>query len=228
MANGGTIFLDEIGELPLSLQPKLLRVLQEKEFQRIGGEKTIRVDIRVIAATNIDLTQQVNQGKFRSDLMYRLNVFPITIPALRNRKEDLDLLIEHFIKTKTSKYDKALETISKGDLQRLREYPWPGNVRELENVIERSVIQSEGNTLKIQMFSPGPYTDTPANLSLEQIERNHILHILEECSWKISGFGGAAEQLDMHPNTLRSRMKKLDIRRTSRPISANSATDDIL
>jgi PAS domain S-box-containing protein len=221
LADGGTILLDEIGELPLSVQPKLLRVLQQGEFERVGGQKTIHVDVRIIAATNRDLNKEVAEGRFRSDLLYRLNVFPISIPALRNRKEDLDLLIASFIKMKSVKYGKTFQQISKADLNRLFEYPWPGNIRELRNLIERSVIQSEGDTLKLQWLEHG-LPESPS-ASLEEIEKQHIMRVLKDCSWRINGVNGAAERLDMNPNTLRSRMKKLNITRDMRPMGSATA-----
>jgi PAS domain S-box-containing protein len=211
LADGGTMLLDEIGELPLALQPKLLRVLQQGEFERVGGQKSIKVDVRIIAATNRDLNREVADGRFRSDLFYRLNVFPISIPALRSRKEDLDRLVNHFIREKSEKYHKTFHQISKADVKRLHEYPWPGNIRELRNLIERSVIQCEGDTLRLQWLDHGVEPDSHSVTSLEEIEREHILKILSECSWKINGTNGAAERLDMNPNTLRSRMKKLNI-----------------
>ncbi len=214
LADGGTIFLDEIGELPLEMQPKLLRVLQNGEYERIGGQKTIKVDVRIIAATNRDLAQEVSRGNFRDDLFYRLNVFPITIPPLRKRKEDLPLLINHFINTISQNYHKQPDQISKADMQRLMEHPWPGNVRELKNVIERSVIASEGNTLKLE-WSLREASEAASESTLEQVERHHIIKIMETCHWKINGENGAAEKLNMHPNTLRSKMKKLGI---SRPV----------
>jgi formate hydrogenlyase transcriptional activator len=221
LADGGTIFLDEIGELPLEMQPKLLRVLQNGEFERVGGQKTIKVDVRIIAATNRELQQEVQQGRFRDDLFYRLNVFPITIPPVRKRKEDLPLLINHFISLESKKYNRQLEQISKADMQRLMEYTWPGNVRELKNVIERSVIASEGNTLKLSWFlsEGGESENSVSESTLEQIERQHIIKIMEACHWKINGENGAAEKLDMHPNTLRSKMKKLGISRPVKDIS---------
>ena len=217
LADGGTIFLDEIGQLPLALQPKLLRVLQNGEFQRIGGQQTITVDVRVIAANNKPLEMEVKQGRFRDDLFYRLNVFPITIPALRNRKEDIPMLIQFFIDKKTKKHGKTFENISKADLNHLCEYEWPGNIRELKNVIERSVITSENSTLKLDWFYQGiKKTDhSHAPSSLELVEKEHILKMLNECQWRIGGEDGAAEKLDMHPSTLRSRMKKLNISRPS-------------
>ena len=224
LAHGGTIFLDEIGELPLELQPKLLRVLQNGEFERVGGQATIKVDVRVIAATNRDLAHEVSEGRYRDDLFYRLNVFPITIPSIRKRKEDLPALINYFISRKSKKYNKTLEQISKADLQRLLDYSWPGNVRELKNVIERSVISSEGTTLKLDwFFGEAGSAEHVSPETLEQIERNHILKTMENCHWKINGENGAAERLDMHPNTLRSKMKRLGIIRphdkSSEPVS---------
>jgi formate hydrogenlyase transcriptional activator len=218
LADGGTIFLDELGELPLEMQPKLLRVLQNGEFERVGGQKTIKVDVRIIAATNRELQQEVYEGHFRDDLFYRLSVFPITIPSLKKRKEDLPLLINHFINLESKKYNKQLEQISKADMLRLLEHAWPGNVRELKNVIERSVIASEGNTLKLQWFVDQE-NETIGESTLEQIERKHIIKIMESCHWKINGENGAAEKLDMHPNTLRSKMKKLGIGRPVKNIS---------
>lgn len=212
LADNGTIFLDEIGELPLEMQPKLLRVLQNGEFERVGGQKTIKVNVRVIAATNRDLALEVSQHRFRDDLFYRLNVFPITIPSIRNRKEDLPELINYFIIQKSAEYKKSLQQISKADMQRLMEYAWPGNVRELKNVIERSVISSCGTTLKLDWFLEGTKsTEQHTSETLEYIERSHIVKVMEECHWKINGDHGAAEKLNMHPNTLRSRMKKLGI-----------------
>jgi transcriptional regulator with GAF, ATPase, and Fis domain len=212
-ANGGTIFLDEIGELPLVLQPKLLRVLQNGEFERVGGHHTVKVDVRVIAATNSDLEKEVRENRFRDDLFYRLNVFPITIPPLRKRNEDIGLLIQYFIERKSREHAKHFENISKADMNRLCEYEWPGNIRELKNVIERAVISSENHTLKLDWF----YEDIESNAqststaSLEEMETAYILKVLQDCHWKINGENGAAEKLVMHPNTLRSRMKKLKI-----------------
>jgi PAS domain S-box-containing protein len=214
MAHGGTIFLDEIGELPLSLQPKLLRVLQNGEFERIGGQQTIKVDVRIIAATNRNLEIEVEEGRFRDDLFYRLNVYPITIPALKNRKEDIPLLIKFFIDKISRKYDKQFGSISKAEMNQLCEYEWRGNIRELKNVIERSVISSEGPILRLDWFYHGMKTKNLAGTaapSLEQIEKDFILKTLLECNWQISGEKGAAEKLVLHPNTLRSRMKKLNI-----------------
>jgi PAS domain S-box-containing protein len=215
LADGGTIFLDEIGELPLSLQPKLLRVLQSGEFERIGGQ-TIKVDVRVISATNRYLLQDVKAGRFREDLFYRLNVYPITIPSLRNRKEDIPLLVDHFIKKFSIEFNKNIQNISRADLNRLIEYSWPGNIRELINLIERSVITSNGETLKIDWDQHNHHilTDIPKNqFSIKELEREHIIKVLKECNGRINGPGGAADKLGLNPNTLRSRMKKLEINR---------------
>jgi PAS domain S-box-containing protein len=216
LADGGTIFLDEIGELPLALQPKLLRVLQSGEFERIGAQQTIKVNVRIISATNRDLLKAVKEGHFREDLYYRLNVFPITIPALRKRKEDIPLLVRHFVKRFADEHNKQIENISKADLIRLTEYQWPGNIRELINVIERSIISTQGNTLKLDWLNASPHalqppTDISDAVSIEEVERLHIVKILKDCRWKINGDDGAAAKLGLHPNTLRSRMKKLDI-----------------
>ena len=220
LAQHGTIFLDEIGELPIALQPKLLRVLQNGEFERIGGQQTIKVDVRIISATNKDLEKEIQLDRFREDLYYRLNVFPITIPPLRNRKDDIPLLVNYFKERKATKHGKIIENISKADLNRLCAYPWPGNIRELKNVIERAVISATTTTLKLDWWDQHAITDNrqspvQSGLSLEKIEREHILRILNECNWKINGNNGAAEKLSMHPNTLRSRMKKLNLTRSA-------------
>jgi formate hydrogenlyase transcriptional activator len=222
LADGGTLFLDEIGELPLDMQPKLLRVLQSGEFERIGGQKTIKVDVRVLAATNRNLSAEVQGNQFRSDLYYRLNVFPITIPALRKRKEDLPTLIQYFIARISARYSKSFEQVSHAGMQRLLNYEWPGNIRELKNVIERSVIISEGTTLRFDWWDATSPDEAPASdHSMERIERDHILTVMERCAWKINGENGAAEILNMNPNTLRSKMKRLGIKRpaTSEPPS---------
>ncbi|HET7002636.1 MAG TPA: sigma 54-interacting transcriptional regulator, partial [Puia sp.] len=216
IAHGGTIFLDEIGELPLHLQPKLLRVLQNGEFERIGGQQTIKIDVRVIAATNRDLKLEVDEGRFRDDLYYRLNVYPITIPPLKARKEDIPMLIQYYIDRKARKHGKTFRSISKADLNSLSDYNWPGNIRELKNVIERSVISSENNgVLKLDWFYAGLKDKKNGTLpkSLEQLEKEHIIKVLEDCHWRVSGERGAAEKLTMNPNTLRSKMRKLKISR---------------
>ena len=232
LAHGGTIFLDEIGELPLEMQSKLLRVLQEGELDRLGGSTPIRVDVRVIAATNRDLAVEVRERRFREDLYYRLNVFPLQFPPLRERVGDVPLLAYYFMSRFASQLGKRIEGIASATMERLVAYHWPGNIRELENVIERAVIlcggdmlESEPKLLECQPVSPQPGppdadrrgpampASTAAKASLESVERNHILAVLEQTSWRIDGTRGAAQILGMHPNTLRSRMKKLGISR---------------
>ncbi len=228
LADGGTLFLDEIGELPLEMQPKLLRVLQSGEFERIGGQKTIKVDVRILAATNRNLTFEVQNGNFRSDLYYRLNVFPITIPALRNRKEDLPMLVHYFIATESKKYSKSFTQVTHGGMQRLMEYEWPGNIRELKNVIERAAIVSEGSVIKFDWWDTTPETNKTEDQRLERIERDHILAVMERCNWKINGENGAAETLAMNPNTLRSRMKRLGIVRPTTSESRSPSSTETL
>lgn len=216
LADGGTIFLDEIGELPLSLQAKLLRVLQFGEFERIGGSQIIKVDVRVIAATNRNLQQDVKAGKFRDDLFYRLNVFPVSIPPLRNRLGDIPLLIAHFVRKYAAEMNKEILDVSKSDLLRLSGYPWPGNIRELRNLVERSVILSTGKTLQLAWLNDGTENaDDSEVVSLENVERTHILKVLRECNGRINGKDGAASRLGVNPSTLRSRLKKLQIDRIS-------------
>ena len=212
LANGGTIFLDEIGELPLNVQPKLLHILQQGEFERIGSSKTIKTDVRIIAATNKILTDEIKKGRFRNDLYYRLNVFPISVSPLRSRKDDIPLLAEYYLKYYSEKLNKPIKIIPKKIIKRMMDYSWPGNVRELENVIERAIITSETNSLNIETL----FTDEKSiddNLPLEELERNHIIKTLEKTYWKISGPKGAAEILKMNPETLRSKMRKLNIKR---------------
>jgi DNA-binding NtrC family response regulator/ligand-binding sensor domain-containing protein len=212
-ADGGTIFLDEIGDLPLDLQAKLLRVLQEGEFERLGNPKSIKVDVRIIAATNHDLEKEVQKGIFREDLFYRLNVFPIHIPPLRNRKEDISLLVRHFVQKYSTKAGKQVFKITHDVIRRLEDYPWPGNVRELENIIERAIIISPEDKLIIGDWLPKneraikPDTD----LSLEEIEKKHILDVLEKTNWRVSGDRGAAKILGLKRTTLEARMQKLGI-----------------
>lgn len=214
LANGGTIFLDEIGELPLNLQPKLLHILQQGEFERIGSSKTIKTDVRVISATNKVLEDEIKKGKFRNDLYYRLNVFPISVAPLRERKADIVPLIEHYTNMYSRKFNKPVKLIPKKSLQQLMDYSWPGNVRELENVIERAVITSNNNQLNIELLIETS-KDSDENIALEELEKNYILKILEKTYWKISGPGGAASVLKINPETLRSKMRKLGIKRAS-------------
>jgi formate hydrogenlyase transcriptional activator len=212
LAEGSSLFLDEIGDLPLELQAKLLRVVQDHTFERIGSSSTIKVDVRIIAATNRNLARAIQDGRFREDLWYRLSVFPITVPPLRDRKEDIPAMVSHFVSVYNQRLGKQIETIPQRNLDDLLDYDWPGNVRELENIIHRAVIVSKGNELLL---------DVPERLSgrltvsrtLEEVERRHIVNILESCHWKIEGKGGTAERLGIHPSTLRSRMKKLRIQK---------------
>lgn len=211
LANGGTIFLDEIGELPLELQAKLLRVLQEGEFERLGNPRTLKVDVRVLAATNRNLEQEVRSNRFRQDLYYRLSVYTIPLPSLRERKEDIPLLAQALVRKFNKKLGKRIDQIPQKTMERLQQYAWPGNIRELENVIERGVINAPDTILRVDLpktaMLPGEEEDKP----LEEIEREHILRILDKTGWKIAGPGGAAEILDMNPSTLRSRIHKLGI-----------------
>jgi formate hydrogenlyase transcriptional activator len=213
IADGSTIFLDEVGELPLELQPKLLRVLQEGEFERLGGTKTIRVDARVIAASNRPLAQAVKEGKFREDLFYRLDVFPIEVPPLRERREDIPLLSWTFVKEFSNSMGKPIEEIADESMSALQEYHWPGNIRELRNVIERAMILGHGPKLCIKL---GHTTLRPIAVkamagSLDEAERAIILQAVEQCNWRIRGSNGAAALLGVKPTTLESRIKKLGL-----------------
>jgi len=216
VANGGTLLLDEIGELPLDLQAKLLRVLQDGEFERVGGTRTLQVDVRIIAATNRDLKQHVEKGHFREDLWYRLNVFPITTPPLRDRRDDIPLLTDHFVTRFARKFGKPLTAVSPAGMDQLCRYSWPGNIRELANVIERAVINSRGSVLRIgEDFSPsGDETLVVASIrTLEEMERDYIIRILQDLRWRIDGPQGAARVLGINPSTLRTRMRKLGIQK---------------
>lgn len=217
LADGGSIFLDEIGELPLSLQAKLLRVLQEGEVERLGGTQTIKIDTRIIAATNRNLQKEVDKGAFRADLYYRLNVFPISIPALRNRKEDIPPLVRFFVEKYAGKMGKAITQIPKAVLDQLEMYSWPGNVRELENIIERGVIISQGSKFSIgdwlqQIPSNAPAAEEVIE-TLQEHERKHIINALNRTKWRVSGDQGAAKLLDINDRTLQSRIKKLGIKK---------------
>jgi transcriptional regulator with GAF, ATPase, and Fis domain len=215
LADGGTIFLDEIGEMPPELQAKLLRVLEQGEFERLGSPKTIKVNVRVIASTNRDLEAEVKHKRFREDLFFRLNVFPISIPPLRTRAEDIPQLVSHFVDKYAQKFGRKYESLPKSTMKALQEHPWPGNVRELEHVIERAVITSPGPVLQLtDRLKPKPVETEDESLEgLEAVEREHILKVLQKVRWKIEGEGGAASILGLHPNTLRSRIKKLGIKR---------------
>lgn len=215
LADGGTIFLDEIGELPFELQAKLLRALQEGEFERVGGTKTIKVNVRIIAATNRDLETEVAEGRFRADLYYRLNVFPIHSIPLRERKEDIPLLVKHFVDKYSGQMGKRITNISKRVITSLQSYDWPGNIRELENVIERALIISQDQKLELGgwMGKKGATQKDNDLVPLEQYEKAYILKVLHETTWRVSGDQGAAKILGMKPTTLESRMKKLGIKR---------------
>jgi formate hydrogenlyase transcriptional activator len=224
LAHRGTLFLDEIGDIPLELQPKLLRVLQEHEFERLGSTRTLRVDVRLVAATNRDLAQMVAERQFRSDLYYRLNVFPLSLPPLRDRREDIPLLVQYFTQKSGRRMGKRIETIPAETMNALVRYPWPGNIRELENFIERAVILSRGTTLQaplVELKVPGASTpaaaDTPAapvrTGTLEEAEREHILSALRAANWKVGGAKGAAARLGISRTTLNSKMRKLGISR---------------
>jgi len=216
VANGTSIFLDEIGELPLELQTKMLRVLQDGEFERLGSPRTIKVDVRVIAATNRDLEEEVRKGRFREDLFYRLNVFPITVPPLRDRSEDLPMLAEFFVERASKRLGKSIELIPASVMDKLTEYTWPGNVRELENVIERAVINSSGLKLRLMDDLKPSLQDLPTDLkTMEAVEFDHIVRVLEQTGCRVSGKNGAAEILGLKRGTLRARMEKLGIRKPS-------------
>ena len=213
LADKGTIFLDEIGELPLDLQAKLLRVLQEGEFERVGGTQTFKVNVRVIAATNRDLEHLSRIGHYRSDLYYRLNVFPIHLPSLREREGDIPLLAQYFVRKCATNLGKKIDRIPESMMAALRQYAWPGNIRELEHVIERAVILTEGSSLEsIELSASGRGGGAvPSVMTLEERERLHIMDILEQTGWRVSGKDGAAELLGLKPTTLEARMKKLGI-----------------
>jgi len=223
LAHGGTIFLDEVGELPLDVQAKLLRVLQEREFDRVGGASPVRVDVRVIAATNRPLKRLVEERQFRADLFYRLNVYQLALPPLRERREDIWLLTDHFVRRFRARFDKPVRSLDEGSMERLLGYDWPGNVRELEHAIERAVLVAEGAELHIEV--PGdrptrgaeaggpvpPGAPTPALVSLAEQERQYIQEVLRRTGGQIGGKGGAAEILGLPSSTLRSRMTKLGL-----------------
>lgn len=210
LADGATIFLDEIGDLPLELQGKILRVLESGEFERLGGHKPLKTDARVIAATNKNLADEVSSGRFREDLFYRLNVFPIHVPPLRERKQDIAMLVWYFLQELSSGMGKTINNVSQSTMDKLQSYPWPGNVRELKNVIERGLIVSGNGTLQIDISTNEPQPSEEL-LSLEEVNKRHIITVLEKTGWKVRGKNGAAEILIINPQTLESRMKKLGI-----------------
>jgi formate hydrogenlyase transcriptional activator len=242
LAHLGTLFLDEVGDIPLELQPKLLRVLQEMEFERLGSSRTIRVSVRLVAATNRDLSQMVREGQFRSDLFYRLNIFPISVPPLRERQEDIPKLIRYFAQKYALRLNKKIASIASGAMDTLSQYFWPGNIRELENFVERAVILSRGNELELPIAElrsrdghvsakddrrskdrrtprqkspqPNQSTSEPGTMTLEDAEREHILQVLRASDWQVGGPEGAAARLGMKRTTLNSKMKRLSINRT--------------
>lgn len=213
LADGGTLFLDEVGEIPIELQAKLLRVLQEGTFERVGSPRTIKVDVRVIAATNKNLEQEISKGRFRMDLFYRLNVFPITIIPVRQRVSDIPLLVEHFVKRFNKTMGKNITRIPKKAIEQLKSYSWPGNVRELENIIERAMIVSNSSVLAVEQLQIPDYARKEKFQPLAELEKDYIIKVLDRTLWRIKGPNGAAQILDMHPETLRSRIKKLGIKR---------------
>jgi formate hydrogenlyase transcriptional activator len=217
LAHGGTIFLDEAGDIPLELQPKLLRVLQEQEFERLGSTQTIRVDVRLVAATNRDLAEMVAARTFRSDLYYRLRVFPLVMPPLRERQEDIPALVRYFVEKHARRMNRTVETIPAETLDLLVRYPWPGNIRELENLIERAVIVSPGPVLRVPLGELKPPSEPLAdNLTLRAAERDHILKALEATNWVLAGPRGAAARLGMKRTTLQSKMRKLGVVKSRR------------
>jgi formate hydrogenlyase transcriptional activator len=237
LADGGTIFLDEVGELPLDTQVKLLRVLQEREFEPVGSNRSVRVDVRIICATNRNLEESIKAGTFRSDLYYRLNVFPLEVPPLRERRSDIEQLAKFFISRYARNLGKKITGISERTTQNLLNYSWPGNIRELQNVMERALILSTGPILDLEndltsvsaspVFPEEPL-EVPAELAdadqspmktLNEVEREHILAVLQQTHGVIDGSNGAAKTLGMHPNTLRHRMEKLGIKRSAHRIS---------
>jgi transcriptional regulator with GAF, ATPase, and Fis domain len=221
LADRGTLFLDEVGDIPLALQPKLLRVLQEQEFERLGGTQTHRVDVRVLAATNCDLEEMVACGRFRADLFYRLNVFPVLMPALRDRREDIPALVAHFVELSSRKLGKPIERLADEALSALTAYDWPGNVRELQNLIERAVIMADGGVLpnplaatrRAPASSPTPTPSPTPPPTLRDSEREAILSALEATGWVVGGPGGAAARLGLNRTTLINMMKRLGIER---------------
>jgi DNA-binding NtrC family response regulator len=218
LADGGTLFLDEVGELPAEAQAKLLRVLQEQEFERVGGTRSLRVDVRVIAATNRSLHAEVEANRFRRDLYFRLNVFPIPLPPLRERRDDIPLLLRHFAALTARRIGRAIDGIAPEFIQQAASYDWPGNIRELENLVERTLIMSRGGMLDASDLLVVPADSGSAlpsgSVTLEEVERAHIRRVLETTGWRIEGNQGAARLLGLNPSTLRGRMRKLGIRKT--------------
>jgi len=222
-ADKGTLFLDEVGDIPLALQPKLLRVLQEQEFERLGGTRTHQVDVRLVAATNRDLTEMVKRNGFRSDLYYRLNVFPIQLPPLRERREDIPALVEHFVEILSRRMGKQIEEIPPQVMSMFTSHSWPGNIRELQNFIERSVILSSGTVLSppLEELKRAPEPESSQAVTLEDVERDHIRKTLEQTHWVVAGPNGAAARLGIKRSTLYFRMQKLGISRVNRNHASN-------
>jgi formate hydrogenlyase transcriptional activator len=216
LADKGTLFLDEVGDIPPALQPKLLRVLQEQEFERLGSTRTHQVDVRLVAATNRNLVDMVKRNEFRSDLYYRLNVFPLQLPSLRERREDIPALVEHFVEVYARRMNKQIESISPETMSGLVSYPWPGNIRELQNFIERSVILTSGNVLHapLESLNNAGEAESLGAITMEDAERDHIRRTLEQTRWVVAGPNGAAARLGMKRSTLYFRMQKLGISRT--------------
>jgi formate hydrogenlyase transcriptional activator len=226
LADAGTLFLDEVGEIPLELQPKLLRVLQDYEFERLGSTRTIKVDLRLIAATNRNLSRSIAEHEFRSDLYYRLSVFPIVLPPLRERREDIPLLVRHFVHQYSRRMGRYIESIPQQTMETLQNWEWPGNVRELENLMERSVILSEDRVLRVPLSELRPsiplQPPNVADQTLDSAERQHIINILRETRGVLSGPGGAARRLGLKRTTLQSKMDRLHITRRDYGDSAES------
>lgn len=222
LADGGTIFLDEVGNLSAEVQVRLLRVLQTKEFERVGGSETFHSDFRLIAATNRKLDEEVQEGRYRADLYYRINVFPIYVPPLRGRKEDIPLLFYYFLRIYSKKMGKNIEKIAKTEMNKLVEYSWPGNVRELANIVERGTILSQGPYFKVPelIVENLRFAEREVNHTLRDNERLYIMGALQKTGWRVRGAGGAAELLGIHPSTLESRMKKLGLQRPPRSCTA--------
>jgi formate hydrogenlyase transcriptional activator len=218
LADKGTLFLDEVGDIPPGLQPKLLRVLQEQEFERLGSTRTHQVDVRLVAATNRNLVDMVKRNEFRSDLYYRLNVFPVPLPPLRARREDIPALVEHFVEIYARRMSKQIDEISPETMSKLTSYAWPGNIRELQNFIERSVILTAGKVLESPLASlrNAPEAESLGPTTMEDAEREHIRKILEQTHWVVAGPNGAAARLGIKRSTLYFRMQKLGISRTNR------------
>lgn len=240
LADGGTIFLDEVGDLPFRLQPRLLRVLQEGEFERLGSGKTIKVDVRVVAATNRNLAEAMQRGRFRHDLYYRLNVYPITLPPLRERREDIPLLAETFLQEASQRLERLFDPISEEVLASLMRHEWPGNIRELKNVIDRAAVVSPESWLElpdhwavsIRSFSSArglsqPVKPAPHGPSLEELQRSHIIRVMHQTGWRVEGPKGAARILGLYPSTLRTRMLKLGIRKESRKDLLDQHSDSV-